>query len=496
MLKIKAVLMTGCLCVSACSVGPDFVRPSTDHLTTSAFLNRQNAQAENVHMGVWWQGFKDEALNVSVETLLKQNLDMKQAGSRVLQAKETLRSSISGFLPTYSLAGDASRSGTPSSTGNRIYANNLSMTGSLSWQLDVFGKVRRSAESARASFKASEYDAQAVTHSLIAELISLRIQIAAGKRQAYLADDTFKNRERTHMLLKQRYASGVNGVTSADVLLASEAVSTAKANVESAERTLKTLLFSYDVLLGNPIGSSLAENVDFSLDEMPEAFAAGAPVSLLDRRPDLRASELRLKAANANIGVAIADLYPSLSVGGSLGFTATEFSKLFRSEQIAGSIAAGLSQKIFEGGKLRAQIRLRKAQTDELIYAYTKTVLTALKEVETALMAEKTLQAERLALEASLESMRTSEEIYYTRYTRGMVSLKTYLDIQQSRLGVEQRYVTLVSEQWQQRIRLYLALGGDWFAVPEKAPKGDNDLDPAQDMFFVHVDRKERHERG
>ncbi len=494
-LKLNTVFVASAVMLTACSVGPDFVRPNTDNLTTSSFLNASGHVAETQSMGLWWHGFEDDALNVSVETLLKQNLDVKQAGARVLQSEENLRSSLAGFLPSFSATGNASRSGTPTGTGSRTYGNSFSATGALSWQLDVFGKVRRTYESSRASFKASKFDAEAVTHSLIAELISLRIQIAAQKKQTFLAEDAFKNRERTHMLLQQRYKSGANGVTSGDVLLAAEAMSTAQANFQSAERALKTLLFSYDVLLGQKIGTSMAENITFNFDAEPEVFAMDSPASLLDRRPDLKASELRLKASNANIGVAVADLYPDLTVSGSLGFTSTEFSRLFRSEQIAGSIAAGITQKLFEGGRLRAQIRLRKAQTEELVYAYTETVLTALKEVETALMAEEALRKERTALKASLEAMRASEEIYYTRYTQGMIPLKTYLDIQQSRLGTEQRYVTLVSDQWQKRIELYLALGGDWFAGPEQS-EDPIKTDPAEDMFLVQLMRKDNDGQG
>lgn len=488
--------------LTACAVGPDFVRPDVRAVTTSHFIESSSVAAQTEGMSLWWQQFEDDALNIAVEHLLHQNLNIKQAGMRVLQAEESMNVASSSFLPTLGVTGEARRSGTPNSaTGQRIYSNSLSATGALSWQVDVFGKVRRSVESAFSTFKASEYEAEAVVHSLVAEVVSLRIQIAAAKRQMYLAEEAKNNQSRVLELLERRYELGVSEVSYSDVLLAKSAVQNAIADEHSAQRTLKTLLYSYDVLLGEPIGTSLSENIDFDLEASPEIFAIGAPVSLLDRRPDLRASELRLKAANAEIGVAVGDLYPDLTIGGSLGFTATEFSKLFRSEQLAGSLFTSLSQRVFEGGRLRAQIRLREAQAEELIYAYTETVLNAFKEVETALMAETELLKERAAVAKSFESLSQTEDIYYSRYSEGVITLKTYLDVQANRIAAGQRYINLLSNVWQQRVALYLALGGDWFEggdAAEDSPvdESEEDLDKKSMYMVMTMKGKRADERG
>jgi outer membrane protein TolC len=198
--------------------------------------------------------------------------------------------------------------------------------------------------------------------------------------------------------------------------------------------------------------------------------AACLPVDLLDRRPDLRASELRLAAADAEIGVAMADLYPGLTLGGNIGVSGNQAGNLFSADQLAGSLLLTITSRLFEGGALRANIRLQESEARELSARYAGNVLGALREVETALKAEQELEKEMDSLQQSLQAVRKAESISLTRYQEGIESLRAYLEIQQRRYLVEQSWLRLLQEKWNNRITLYLALGGDWVQSDDNTP--------------------------
>jgi len=230
----------------------------------------------------------------------------------------------------------------------------------------------------------------------------------------------------------------------------------------------------------NPIAS------DFPMIAPPVDVPICLPADLLDRRPDLRAAELRVKAANADIGVAIADLYPSLSLGGSIGFNGSDTNNLFNADRLAGAILASVTARIFEGGALRANIDLQKSEARELAAGYTEDVLNAMREVETSLKAERELAAEIKQAMISEDALRKAEDITNKRYIRGIESLNDYLDAQQEYYAAQQNLISVQAQKWNTRTALYLALGGDWFGkVPSVgcgyARDEDDDLERQDD---------------
>lgn len=419
-------------------------------------------------MGRWWQKMGDPLLDVYVTKLFKQNLSLEQAAQRIAQAQEYHNTQTASFWPSLSGSSDTQRSFTPASRSslistNRSYTSAYTADLNVSWMLDLFGKIRRSAQSSGAAVEASIYDREALAHSLIAELFTTRIAIATYQRYVALAASNIKNRQQTYELVKRRYDLGVGNVALSDVYLAQQNLTSVRGEIHSYERVLQEEMYKLDVMLGQMPGTTNPIKSRFSALPPPIDVATCLPADLLDRRPDLKASELRVRAASADIGVAIADLYPSLTLGGAIGFTGQSANGLLTSDQLAGSIFSSILMPLFEGGALRANVRMQEAEAKELSAAYAESILESVREVETALNSEANLLRELRYAQESVDLLRAAEKLAKDRYQRGIETLRNYLDTQQSRYAAEQALLELQQQKWNARVALYLALGGDWY---------------------------------
>lgn len=453
------------LALSACSVGPDFMRPAIK-LEDAQYMHAADENIKLTSINRWWEQIDDPLLTQYVETLLNENLSLLAAGERILQARE--RANVAGGeqYPSIGIEGRGSRNFTtisnPNRGSDRLYTNSYESQLTTSWQLDLFGRVRRSIEAADASLNANIYEYEALTHSLIAELVNRRVSIAAYQELLRLAQDNVTNREKNYTLIKRRYDQGAAGTIAEDIYLAEENISSVQADASQFERQLTEEIYRLDVLLGYKPGSTAPTSQQFTLLPPPRGIPACMPADLLDRRPDLRASELRIKAANADIGIAVADLYPTLNLTANLGASGTDIVDLFDLDSLAGALIGSVTSRLFAGGALRANIRLQEAEARELVAIYSDNVLNALREVETALQAETALEQELERLSASLLSLQNAERLSWNRYERGRGTLRAYLDTQQRRYAAQQTYISRQQEKWAARIALYLALGGDW----------------------------------
>lgn len=472
------------LCLTACAPGPDpEEKPAAPKQVTDTkgFINDIYAVPGQQDISHWWERINDPLLDNYVDRLLVQNLDIIQAGERIIQARERLNTAYGSFYPTLGLDGSASRQFGPNqsllSTSGRTYSTAYSANLNTSWQIDLFGKLRRSAQSADATFQATMFDREALVHSMIAELLSTRVGIAVNKNLLDLARKNAGNYKQIYQIVEKRYNLGLDSVTASDVLLAKENYTSTKADTYRYERTLATSLYNLDMLLGLLPGTTdpLAEN--FPLPARPMEIPVCLPANLIDRRPDLQASALRLQAANANIGVAMADLYPALNLAGSIGFSDNDRFNVFTADQLAGSILGAITTRLFEGGQLRANIRIKESEARELAAAYAHDVFNAVREVESGLKNEQNLTREIAYLQDSAQSLKQTEAIYERRYLSGIIDLKTFLEVQQRSYAAEQAVLLKQQEHWENRVDLYLALGGDWLANA-RDEDGDGKLDP------------------
>jgi NodT family efflux transporter outer membrane factor (OMF) lipoprotein len=441
--------------LSACSPTPQIVKTENPLARQEPFLNDPQQIQVNQVMARWWERLEDPVLNDYIETLLANNLSLREASERVIQATERANIQRGGLFPGIAANTQARRSFTPTNsfatqslgvfdTDRRVYNTNLNAELAVSWQADLFGRIRESVKAAEVGMIASQYDREALLHSLLADLVNRRVAVAVTSRLLALAREAATTRL-------------------SDVYLAEENLRTVQTDISLFERQLVAEQYRLDILLGQVPGSTSPSVEGFSLLPPSRDVASCLPIDLLDRRPDLRASGLRVLAAESEISVAMADLYPGLNLGATIGVTGDRAGDLFSSEQLAGSILASITSRLFEGGRLRANIRLQEAEARELSSRYAANALDALREVETALYAEQALQRELAVQEQSLVAIRNAEELSLSRYRQGIEPLRDYLDIQRRRYLIEQTWLRLLQDTWSNRILLYLSLGGDWF---------------------------------
>lgn len=483
-------------CLASCAVGPDYAGvPNVADNEEETFLNAPGNASGGEDMTRWWERLDDPLLNEYVETLLEENLSLKEASERMLQAQARASIQRGGYFPSVNADNSATRSFQPingfaipgiGGGGNERFFNTLYDAGlNISWEIDLFGRIRRANESAQANFVASAYDRQALEQSLIADLLSRRVAIAVNSRLLELAQENAHNQNAIYQLVRRRYDLGASTTTLSDVYLAKENYHSTKADIASFEQALAEETYRLDVLLGKKPGSTTPNHNGFSLLAPPSDAMVCVPATLLDRRPDLRAAELRAVAANADIGVAIADLYPAVSLGGTIGVTGNTTNNLLSADQLAGSLLGNITGRIFEGGALRANIRLQEAEAREAAAAYANNVLEAMREVETALSAEMQLARQITQLGRSVKALRRAETLTEKRYRSGIETLREFLETQQRRYQVEQNFLRTQQEKWQARINLYLALGGDWFN--DQTKNTSNACQPNSNQKDQHV---------
>jgi NodT family efflux transporter outer membrane factor (OMF) lipoprotein len=475
--------------LSGCTLRPEFLRPDVVTDQTKLFTNGAGNRSATKSITRWWERLNDPIINSYIDKLLLNNLTLKQATERVIQARERYEIQQGQLYPNVATKAGASRSFTPTNSfaiasvsgggeSRRIYNTNLNADVSISWQADLFGRIRSSVNAAQAGVLVSQYDREAIEHTLIADLLRQRVSIAINSQLLELANQVSNTQTLLFDTVKRRYDLGTANTGLMDVYQAEENTRSVQADIHIFERQFAADIYQLDLLLGEIPGSTSVSNSTFPLLLPPLDVLTCLPVDLLDRRPDLKAAELRLATADAEIGIAMADLYPGINLGTSLGVSGDDISNLFTPEQLAGTLLANLTSRLFEGGSLRANIRLQESEARELSARYIDNVLNAIREVEIALKAEKELQSEHTLQEQSAAAIRNAESLSLARYKQGIEPLRQYLEVQQRRYLIEQNWLRLQQQIWTNRINLYLALGGDWVVDNQNKQMFDDSCRP------------------
>ncbi len=412
----------------------------------------------------WWRSYNDPLLDQWVGHLLAENLDLRAAAERIVQARERAVSVGGERWPAFGLGVNGGRSFTPGfpQSSERSYRTDINIGLGVSWQADLFGKVRRSVEAAQYQSLANEADYQALQHSLVAELVRLRASVAVSQRELAVQTDIVDSRQRTLDTVQRRYQLGVKNTTALGVYTAEENVASAQAQRVVLHRQLTENLLVLDTLLNQRPGTLARVETAFPLLPLSDAVAIDIPAALLDQRPDIRGNELRLMAANAQVGVAMADLLPDLSLSLNHSFASDQWGGLFDNNNALASLTGQITTRLFEGGRLRAQIRLRESELREQAAQYAKLVLNALAEVETALVQEHYLVEQVALLQRGTRAARKAETLAEQRYQQGISSLLVLLEAQRRRQNSERSLLAAQRASWRARVDLHLALGGDW----------------------------------
>lgn len=480
----KSLLILSALLLSGCSSSYESILQQSENIQ-GTYINAGAITTNEVNRGFWWKQLNNEKLNKDIEILLSQNLDLLAASERITQARTRISQNRGAFFPSINANASASRSfqnsvaqGISGDFGSeRFFNTNYSPQLQTSWELDLFGRIRNSVGAAQSQFKASKFDKQALAQSLIVQLINTQVDIRTQKTLLEITKEIAYNRSQAYEMIKRRYDLGLEETKLSSVYLAKDRLASAQADTYQYETQLQNALNAYDLLLGQQAGKSKADDFDLDLKASKLKPALCLPSSLIDDRPDLKASRERISAADANINIAMADLYPNLNLSGALGFSGNETRNLFSAEQLAGSILGALTAPLFQGGALRANVKIRESEAKELSYSYAQQILEAITEVENALKAESNLGKQLQDIESSIYALNQSEENTYNRYINGIEKLQSVLEAQQSRLLAQQRKTIALREKWNARLSLNLALGGQWFNdKPQQCDRKNLDL--------------------
>lgn len=463
-----------------CMVGPDYERPQVIEEPASDYVQAFDKPAEvepNLSVGPWWRRFEDPATVALVERALEHNHDLRAGAARVLQARAALGQARGALWPavSYDLSRDRSKRSfnlgggvgggdpnQPSPSGGRfsVLSTTWSQAISVSYLVDFWGQLRHAEQAALTDLLAADASQQALVHSIIATVINARVEVATLMRRLAIAEANVESRRQILEITERRYEQGLVGPV--DVRLARTNLEASNAQVPAIALSLARARHSLAVLAGRRPGPWL--DVPAALPDVPgaEVVDVGVPAALLDRRPDVVAADLSLRAANERIGVSIAQLYPNLVLTANFGYTGDRWEDIWQSYTETYSALINLAQPIFEGGRLRAQVAAAKARYAELAANYAGTVLTAIREVEDALAAERLLRRQIESVRLQLREAEASEDLARQRYQRGVESILTVLETERSRLAAEEQVAVLQGQIWTARVNLHLALGGDW----------------------------------
>jgi NodT family efflux transporter outer membrane factor (OMF) lipoprotein len=473
-----AALLTSCLLgISGCTtVGPDYKPPKTatpTNWTSELQGGLTDVAADTNLLDRWWTVFNDPVLSDLVERARAGNLDLRQAEARVREARAQRGMAKAAFFPTVGVNASASRTTASKEAGNGQTTDFYATSLDASWELDIFGGKRRSLESATATWQASQESLRDVLVSLLAEVALNYVEVRSYQELLSITESNVLTRTDTYDIARWRHEAGLT--TQLDEDQAKQSLEQVRAQVPTLRTSLEQAKYRLAVLLGQPPGALkdlLAEQKP--VPGTPAEVAVGMPAALLRRRPDVRNAERQLAAQTAQIGVAKAQLYPGFSLAGTLGLESLEYATLYSASARAAQGLAKAAWTLFDGGSIRQNIKLQTAKQEEALSFYESTVLTALKDVESALVAYANEQTRRNSLMAAVKAGGSAFELARFQYVSGLVSFQTVLDTQQSLLSTQDQLADSQAKVTSNLISLYKALGGGWTpsnAVPVAATK-------------------------
>ncbi len=469
------VLMVLSLCGCA-AVGPDFVAPDPDapagwsQLDTSTVATARPAAAGD--LSEWWRRLNDPLLAQLVAEGLRANPDLRSARARVRESRARRAVAASERYPAVDAAGNVSRTDSSEEIGGGEARELYSAGFDASWELDVFGGVRRSVEAAEADLEAARADLHATQVSLAAEVASNYIEVRAQQALLGIAHGNLATQSETLQLTEWRAQAGL--VSSQDVEQARSSREQTRAQIPFIETNLAAAEHGLETLLGRPPGTlheRLAGAGD--LPEVPAQIAVGIPADTLRQRPDVRAAERRLAAETARVGVAEAARYPSFSLSGSIGLEALTLGALGDSGAVTNSLLAGVTAPIFDAGRLRSQVEIQDAVREQALLAYQQAVLVALQEVENALVDVSRNRDRNEALASAVGAARSAAELARLRYSTGLIDFQSVLDTERNVLLLEETLARNRADGVLALVSLYKALGGGWSATEPPAATKD-----------------------
>jgi outer membrane protein, multidrug efflux system len=498
------IVPAAALLLAGCNVGPDFVSPSPQvpvgwtpaSLSPPAYA-RSRAEAREID-AAWWQSFHDPTLTWLVTSVEQGNPDLEEATSRIVETREQRRIAYAGFWPTLdaqasdtrlrisenspfaAIAGGAASAtaaqpnaaaGLPLSTGPKPSFTIYQAGFDAAWELDLFGRTRRGVEAAEADIRSAERQLDNARLSLRAEAARAYLELRGLQARQQIARRSLGLQRDNAQLTRSRYTAGF--ATEVDVANADALVASTEATLPQFDAQVTQAMNRLSRLLGQEPGT-LRDRLSTpeAIPPVPPAVAIGLPLETIRRRPDVAAAEAALAAQTARIGVATAQLYPTLRINGSIGLQSGNTVNLFEAASRFFSVGPALIIPLFEGGRLRAQIRLEEARQRTAAIVWRRTVLDALHEVENALAAYYGDQGRRDGLRRQVVAARRASNLARTRFTAGLGTFLEVLDADRTRLSAELAVAESSAAVSTDLVAVYKALGGGWEPMPAATAGG------------------------
>jgi multidrug efflux system outer membrane protein len=461
-------MLVACLSVG-CKVGPNYKRPSVS--VPPAFRASEPlppAQAASIADLKWFEIFKDEKLQQLIRTALERNYDLRDAVTRVEAARANLGITRSNQYPNFAAGGSVAFN-RPSRDGQfplpaRELPSQVRNFGTvalelLSFEVDIWGKLRRATEAARANLLSAEETRQAVVTTLVSDVATAYLTLRELDYSLAISTHTLETREQSLALTRQRQAGGV--ATRLDLRQAEQLVYSAAETIPTLQKQIEQAENQISFLLGeNP--ASIARGRSLTEQDFPPEVPAGLPSTLLERRPDIRAAEQDLIAANAEIGVARAAYFPQLTLSGFLGGQSTQLSVLLNGPQRAWNLTPQVTQPIFTAGRIKSGVQLSQADRDHALVQYERTIQTAFREVSDALIAHERVRESRKQQEALVVALEDRKRLAYMRYRGGVDTQLNALDADRDLFQAELDLAQIRLQELLAVVQLYKALGGGW----------------------------------
>ena len=452
-----------------CTVGPNYHRPAIQ--TPDAYRAAQPAPApppSSLSDLKWFEIFKDEKLQDLVRTALAQNYDLRDAVARVDAARANFGITRSAQFPQFSASGAVnidrlSRDGETPIPAALLPSQNRNwgeaFLNLLSFEVDLWGRLRRASEAARANLLSAEENRKAVVTTLVSDVATAYMSLRELDNELEISERTLASRQASLELTRARQSGGV--ATLLDLRQAEQLVYTAAETIPVIRQQIEQTENSISLLLGKAPGD-VVRGRGLTQQELPPSMPAGLPSALLDRRPDIREAEQNLIAANAQIGVAKAAYFPQVTLTGFLGGQSTQLANLFGGPQSAWSFVPQVTQPIFTAGRIKSGVRLAEAGRNSALAQYGKAIQTAFTEVSNALIAHQRVQESRVQQEALVGALRDRVRLAYLRYRGGVDTQLNALDADRDLFQAEVSLSQIQLNELLTVVQLYKALGGGW----------------------------------
>jgi NodT family efflux transporter outer membrane factor (OMF) lipoprotein len=463
------LLLAATVLLAGCSVGPNYVRPDAPMTESYKELGgewRAAQPRDEVLRSAWWELYDDPVLSDLVVEVAAANQNLAAAEARYRQARTLVRQARSNWYPTATVGVSFARSRVSSTLGGGqgfgrgTVASDFTLPGNISWELDLWGKIRRQVEEATASAQASAADLANTQLSLQSELAVDYFQLRAIDAERRVLDDTARGYERSLQLTRNRHENGI--ASGADIAQAETQLESTRAQSVDLGVQRAALEHAIAVLMGKP-------PADFTLPvaelaATPPPIPVGVPSDLLERRPDVATAERNMASANAQIGVAVSAYYPTVTLSAQGGFESSDIAKWLMWPSRFWSAGPTVSETIYDAGRRAAQTAQARAAYDETVDTYRQTVLTAFQEVEDQLAALRVLADEAEVQDRAVKAARDSVRLTTNQYEGGIVSYLNVVVVNAAALANEQTAVNIQGRRLASSVLLVTALGGGWSA--------------------------------